>query len=184
MDAGTLENLRKEVFLRVGRNLADYQRIEHDLKFMLQHGFLRVTAKQAAAGAPLDQSSLAGYTLGMALNRFLGQVVNPQDAPPPIPAGPQVRFKFSVIEEPEFAGQLAAQLDQVRERRNELVHESFMRWDLQSAAGLDAAIVELDRHYEANLPVVEAVHELASQLQQMREEAERMLKDMGKDYLP
>lgn len=154
-----------ELFRRIGRNLLNYQGLEHGLKAILAASGWSGPAKQIESVIGKHQRRVEASTLGQLAGRF-GEhlIVAPDDSEALVPDAitePHVGFRVTLEVRPEDRAWIVAQLEAVTLARNDLVHHFGRRWNRASAASTQELLLELDRRREEVLPIFEHVRSIA-----------------------
>jgi hypothetical protein len=150
-----------ELFLRVGRNLLNYQRIERMLKLLLAHGkwsgpVSRVESIREATRRRVERTTL-GMLAGEFTDNFLGESV---EVEPSVISEAHMSFHARIEGEAAWKAALCESLSTMVEDRNDLVHHLHSRWDSASEESTRALIAELDSRRETLRPVAEELARL------------------------
>jgi len=140
-----------EVLRRVGRNLVIFQQVEHALKFLTTHARFHAPASQFAERFAKHAESIAKKTMGDLAGRLTGTVLvqDESDGTPDVIEEAWFGFRFTIETDAQSAARHDAELKELVDRRNELVHHFLPRWRAAVGGDVDAALAWLDEQRAA-----------------------------------
>lgn len=141
-----LEQLRDEVFRKIGRNVVNFQRIEGMLKFLLTVTRTEGPLSQLPEITEQRRRRIDRETLGKLVRAFHESARTDPDTDPVAPANLSeiwVRTHIS-LDDSAFLINEESTLHRLADERNELIHQLVLRWDFESPANLHEASTYLD----------------------------------------
>ena len=183
---------RDSALWRVGRNLQRFQFIEAQFKWLLPTAKLAGSLQQIESQFLENKRVAKKASLGTLTETYARQVLSPkQDAEEPkVGSQIQLSFSHSIEATPEVLKQMRAELKRLTKERNQLVHSTFLAYDLESKEGCIALCEYLDEQYERARVLIERLRHqekvrslAASALKQLHEsgELERLLAEPSND---
>jgi hypothetical protein len=161
-----------EVLRRVGRNLVIFQQVEHALKFLTTHARFHAPASQLVERFAAHAESIAKRTMGELAGKLTGTILthNERDTTPDVIDEAWFGFRFTIESDAESVARQEAELKDLVDRRNELVHHFLPRW--QAAVGGDAetALGWLDAQREAAVGMLNRLQGWARTVETARNE--------------
>jgi len=166
-----------EVLRRVGRNLVIFQQVEHALKFLTTHARFHAPASQFAERFAKHAESIDKKSMGDLAGKLTGTVLvqDERDATPDTIDEAWFGFRFTIETDAESVARHEAELKELVDRRNELVHHFLPRW--QAAVGGDAeiALAWLDAQREAAVGMLDRLQGWARTVETARKEHAALL---------
>lgn len=150
-----VEAARAQVFQLLGRNVLRFQSIELALKSMVAGSRISITGDKSSTEHERRVQSTHKKSMGLVAGQFFDEAVvdqPPSDEPPVFPeeakaaASGKVHIGFSSkihLSQEEHA-HWKARLQKLIEERNELVHTSLLRMDLETLEGCHQALASLE----------------------------------------
>jgi hypothetical protein len=161
-----------EVLRRVGRNLVIFQQVEHALKFLTTHARFHAPASQFAERFARHAESIGKKSMGDLAGKLTGTVLtqDERDATPDAIDEAWFGFRFTIETDAESVARHEAELKELVDRRNELVHHFLPRW--QAAVGGDAetALAWLDAQREVAIGMLDRLQGWARTVETARKE--------------
>lgn len=161
-----------EVLRRVGRNLVIFQQVEHALNFLTTHARFHAPASQFAERFAKHAESIGKKSMGDLAGKLTGTVLvqDERDATPDTIDEAWFGFRFTIETDAESVARHEAELKELVDRRNELVHHFLPRW--QAAVGGDAetALAWLDAQREAAVGMLDRLQGWARTVETARKE--------------
>lgn len=180
MEANTeLEDLRREVQRKLGRNVILFQQIEHILKYMLINQDIKVWDEQGEMKSNLEErkNTFANQTLGNVAKHFVENVFSTSE---------QVSDNQNVSEETStfhisftrgpmlcdenFYNQRKNELAALVAERNDLIHHFLPKRNFGNYEDLKAAEQYLDQQRERVFPEFELIESIAQNFQEVRKQ--------------
>lgn len=165
MDSKTeLEQLRDEVFRKIGRNVVNFQRIEGMLKFLLTVARTEGPLSQLPEITEQRRKLIDRDTLGKLVRAFHDSACTDPDSDPAAPANLSeiwVRTHIS-LDDSVFLINEESTLRRLADERNELIHHLVLRWDFGSPANLREASTYLDGQRARVIPAFEQLRGLVN----------------------
>lgn len=165
-----VEAARAQVFQLVGRNVLRFQRIELMLKDMVAKSRISVTGGESPTAYERRVEATNKKTLGLLAGQFFDEAVS--DQPPsddstifPEEAKAEASGKihtgvFFRLHLPGDAhAHWKARLQKLIEERNELVHTSLLRMELETLAGCQQALASLEEQASRVLAEIEKLRQ-------------------------
>jgi len=161
-----------EVLRRVGRNLVIFQQVEHALKFLTTHARFHAPASQFVDRFAKHAESIAKKSMGDLAGKLTGTVLaqDERDGTPDVIEEAWFGFRFTIETDAESVARHEAELKELVDRRNELVHHFLPRW--QSAVGGDAdtALAWLDEQRGAAVGMLDRLQGWARTVETARKD--------------
>ncbi|MFT7773392.1 hypothetical protein [Roseateles sp.] len=146
-----------EVLRRIGRNLVIYQQVEQVLKVLMTHARFHAPVSKFAERFDRHAALIDRRSMGDLAGRLVDEVLQPasdETAPDAIEEA-WFGFRFSVETDAQTAARHAAELKELVDRRNELVHHFLPRWQAAVAGDAELATTWLDVQREAAVAMLE-----------------------------
>lgn len=139
-----------EVLRRVGRNLVVFQQVEHALKFLTTHARFHAPASQFAERFAKHAEAIGKKSMGDLAGKLTGTVLmqNEREATPDAIGEAWFGFRFPIETDAESVARHQAELKELVDRRNELVHHFLPRWQVAVGGDTDTALTWLDAQRE------------------------------------
>ena len=165
-----LKSTRKEAIFKVGRNVLLFQQLEGVLKYLVSHGTFSAYQSELISKFKRQKKSVSKRTLGMVVGDFLS---DPEPTPAPEKLRePHIIFRFTF----EMQEDIKAQIEELVDERNHLVHHFLEGFDTSSVERWSAASASLDLQQEKLNRTKKYLQDLAQALSDGRKElAERMM---------
>lgn len=162
-----------EVYLRVGRNLLLYQGIEHLQKYLVSNARLEGTSTTLRTNRQRRSESVGKLTMGQLVGKFSEDVLT-DAAPIPEPAQVDEAFfmsRFTIVPaDDDVRERHDAEMRDVLQARNELVHHFLQRHDQLSEDGIRTALAWLDAQHRRAFPVWERLHSMGRSMDDHRKQ--------------
>lgn len=168
------DNPTDEVLRRVGRNLVIFQQAESLLKFLLSNHNVAGTFENFADKHQKHVAKINRTTLGNLVETYKNEVM--QDAGEDTDDGPasgeeaMLRFRFSVNIENEHIESMRAELEAMKDERNELVHHFLPRWQPENGEVMQATLAYLDEQRQRVMPILDHLKATTEAVEQGHEE--------------
>ncbi len=183
-----VETARAQVFQLIGRNVLRFQRIELVLKSMVTGSQISVTHGESPSAHERRVQTTHKSSMGLVAGDFFKDVVTDQ---PPIDDVPVSReeakaaaagkvhigFSYKIYFPPEEHRLWKDRLQKLIEERNELVHTSLLRMDLETLTGCQKALAKLEEQATRVLAEIERLKPLCSGAVEARQKAIAVLSD-------
>lgn len=137
---------RDEVLRRIGRNVMNFQLVEHLLKYLNANASVHGPASQLAERMEAKKSEFHRKTMGELAGSMAALVLQPprQDWVPDEVAEPWIGFGFTFESDARFIDEHNREMRALVDARNDLIHHFLPRWNLSGAADIEAALAYLD----------------------------------------
>lgn len=181
-----VEAARAQVFQLIGRNVLRFQRIELVLKSMVTGSQISVTQDESPTAYERREEATKQYGMGLAAKDFFKDVVT--DKPPvedvavsreeaqAAAAGKvHIGFSYKIHLPPDEHRSWKDRLQKLIEERNELVHTSLLRMDLETLPGCQQALASLEEQATRVLAEIERLKPLYSGAVEARQKAVALL---------
>lgn len=161
-----------EVLRRVGRNLVVFQQVEHVLKFLTTHAGFHAPARQFAERFAKHAESIARKSMGDLAVKLTGTVLtrDERDTTPEEVDEAWFGFRFTVETDTESVARHEAELKELVDRRNELVHHFLPRWQAAVDGDAETTLSWLDAQREAAIGMLDRLQGWAQTVQTARKE--------------
>lgn len=161
-----------EVLRRVGRNLVIFQRVEHALKFLTTHARFHAPASQFAERFAKHAESIGKKSMGDLAGKLTGTVLmqDERDATPDAIDEAWFGFRFTIETDAESVARHEAELKELVDRRNELVHHFLPRWQAAVGGDVETALAWLDAQREAAVGMLDRLQGWARTVETARKE--------------
>jgi len=179
------QSLRDEVFRRIGRNLVQYQQLEHSLKVLISTGKFGGPIRELAEILERKRTSVRQSTMGILSGLFTdGFLSEASDSEAPTPTFDRAST-ISVTFIPELDAAMNEELRQglaaAVTDRNELAHQLHLRWDGTTVESTRQMLVHLDEQRERLRPTLEMIQGMAASL---REGLKRGIDELSQEDRP
>jgi hypothetical protein len=146
-----------EVLRRVGRNLVIFQGVEHALKFLTTHARFHAPASQFADRFAKHAESIGKKSMGDLAGKLTCTVLmqDERDATPDVIDEAWFGFRFTIETDAESVARHEAELKELVDRRNELVHHFLPRWQVAVEGDAETALAWLDAQREAAIGMLD-----------------------------
>lgn len=146
-----------EVLRRVGRNLVNFQQVEHALKFLTTHARFHAPVSRFAERFDKHAEAIRKKSMGDLAGRLVDTVLQPEEdeAAPEDITEVWFGFRFTIESDAESVARHERELKELVDRRNELVHHFLPRWHDAIGGDADAALAWLDAQREATVALLD-----------------------------
>lgn len=161
-----------EVLRRVGRNLVIFQQVEQALKFLITHAGFHAPASQFAERYAMHAQAIGKKSMGDLAGKLTGAVLTPDGraATPDAIDEAWFGFRFTVETDTESVARQEAELKELVDRRNELVHHFLPRWQAAVDGDVETALAWLDAQREAAVGMLDRLQGWAHTVDTARKE--------------
>ncbi len=171
-----LENLKKEVQRKIGRNVLLFQRMELALKHLLANGKISGYASELQTNQEQRTATIHKQTMGQVVGQFLESSYSASEEttnePEELKEG-WISHRFTIDCDDLFYEERKNALASLVTERNYLIHHSLLKWDCNSFESVTAFEQYLDQQGDKILPEFEL---LSNQIKAMQE-ANKILLD-------
>lgn len=157
-----------EVLRRIGRNLLLFQHIEHLLKHLMSSSRFEGTLTSAQALHEARRARIHKQTLGQLAGQFVDDVLadaGDRDAPENVNEA-WFSVGFSIQTDSAFVEQHTAEMKEIVDARNDLIHHFLPRWQSASEESTRAALAYLDAQRARALPMRDRLQGFVQSFQQ------------------
>jgi len=145
-----LTSSRLLVYQGVGRNVLQFQRLEHLLKHLLgSHQCIytpETLVDEMKKGLKAQERKTLGLLAGDLFEKF---ILTKSNEPPAGSPGDGLHFHhLSMVITEEDHPKWKSQLQDLVEERNKLVHQSLLEWDLDTIEGCQAIVTQLEAQHQ------------------------------------
>lgn len=160
-----------EVYRRIGQILLLYQHMELLLKLLTANAKFEGTIETLKVNGERRATLIDKQTLGKLIGQFADGVLTDAD---PIPASAQTDEAFFVFRftsspaDDDVRKQHDAEMQDVLQARNELVHHFLQCHDLLSEDGIRTALAWLDEQHRRAFPVWERLHSISRSMCELK----------------
>ena len=161
-----------ELLRRVGRNLVIFQQVEHALKVLTTHARFRAPASKFAERFGKHAESIRKQSMGTLAGQLTEAILlqDESDATPQETEEAWFGFGFRIETDAESVARHEAELKELVDRRNELVHHFLPRWQAAVDGDAEAALDWLDAQREAAVGILDRLQGWARTLETARKE--------------
>ncbi len=185
-----LEIAKNEVQRKIGRNLLNFQQVEHLLKFMLANGNFGGYASELVNIKEKRKKAFQKQTLGNLVGQYLentypinGLEITESTESTETLKESRITFSFQMPVDSDYFDKKKKELAKLVDERNDLIHHLLPRIDLESIDSWREAERYLDQQREKILPELTELQEMAKILRKgMVELAEYIISDEGEKY--
>jgi len=165
----TLENSVNEVLRKIGRNIMNFQQLEHLLKFIVANGSFSGYASEVGLNIEQKAVSIQKQTMGQLVGQYL-ETTNPEcqelsDEPDELKEA-FVSFKFHTECDSVYFETKKDALAQMVSDRNELVHHMLPKFNTNSIESCIQINKNLD---EQNKKIISEINELRQKVDSLQE---------------
>jgi hypothetical protein len=161
-----------EVLRRVGRNLVIFQQVENVLKFLTTHARFHAPASQFAKRFAKHAESIRRKSMGDLADKLTDTVLthDEHDTTPDAIDEAWFGFRFTIETDAESVARHEAELKELVDRRNELVHHFLPQWRAAVGGGAEAALTWLDAQREVAVGILDRLQGWARTVETARKE--------------
>jgi hypothetical protein len=161
-----------ELLRRVGRNLVIFQQVEHALKILTTHARFRAPVSEFAERFGKHAESIGKQSMGTLAGQLTEAILlqDESDATPQETDEAWFGFGFRIETDAESVARHEAELKELVDRRNELVHHFLPRWQAAVNGDAEAALEWLDAQREAAVGILDRLQGWARTLETARKE--------------
>jgi hypothetical protein len=157
-----IEQARNEAFLKIGRNVVNFQKLEGLLKALVKSSWFQGKASEIEALVKKRNASIDMQSMGMLVGSLFENVLvqPPQEevsetADPEDSSEPWMSFKFVIELEKQASQELERAFSDIVEERNRLIHQLLATTDFHSVESCDQLCSQLDEQSEKLKPKFE-----------------------------
>lgn len=150
--------IRDEVFQKIGRNLVNFQRIEHMLKYLIANGNVSGYMSEFKQIRENKVADIKKKTLGTLVGEFVETTFQSGDTFPEPTAElkePYISFSFSVEADADFYESKKRELKSLVDDRNNLIHHLLPRFNTECIDSCLEIRDYLDQQRERLIPEYE-----------------------------
>lgn len=172
-----VEAARSWVFELYGRTILRFQGLEQVIKHLVRSSDVRLEDQEAQFPNELNPKATLGLNTEALFSKVLLSSEHDANEPPADvenaapPDKVSITLSFKMPLGPECHAAWAARLRDLIDRRNELVHHALERFKLDSVAGCEAVVSELENLLERLQQELTALTQLGQQQQAFAQEA-------------
>jgi hypothetical protein len=162
----------------VGRNVVNFQRLEHILKQLALFAPICATPSRLQSEVEKQRARAERLTLGGAVKKWIESEFHTTE-PNQVPRPDQqiiISFGFDLLATPEYFDQLSGELESLARERNRLIHLDLARLNFEDEVECNALSVLLDAQ---NDRIIKATKFLGTILERMKELARLIASDEG-----
>jgi len=161
-----------ELLRRVGRNLVIFQQVEHALKILTTHARFRAPASKFAERFGKHAESIRKQSMGTLAGQLTEAILLQDDSDATSREIDEAWFGFGfrIETDAESVARHEAELEELVDRRNELVHHFLPRWQAAVDGDTEAALDWLDAQREAAVGMLDRLQGWARTLETARKE--------------
>jgi len=153
-----LTTIRDEVFRKIGRNLLNFQKIEHMLKYLITNGRMSGYMSELVENQERRSVSIHKHTMGQLVGQFMDntyQGLEESDQTPVEVKEPYISFSFMIETNSDFYESKRQALKALVDGRNDLIHHRSPRFTLDSIESCLEVEQYLDQQREKLIPEYE-----------------------------
>ncbi len=161
-----------EVLRAIGRNVLNFQYVEHLLKRLTVMSMPPVPLSKMAVRVQKHVSAVNGSTMGTLAGKLMDTVLNSQceeESPREIDEA-WIGFRFSIEVDAELKELHASEMQTLVEARNDLVHHFLPRWHSSVAGDAKGALQYLDTQMADTQRMMERLQDWLTTLESGRKE--------------
>ena len=156
-------SIQDQAYLKLGKLIHSYQKFEALLKIAVTRSDVFGEGKEIEENFKKLQAATSGQTLGSIANRLFETIYGlPKEVPEPEVID-QVFFHSAlriVIPDPEELARQRKKFQAVVEDRNTLIHQSLIKFNLESDTDCQSLIDEIDRQHKQLDPLSHEIQNL------------------------
>lgn len=135
-----------EVLRRIGRNVVNFQQVEHLLKYLNTYSAFRGPASELSARFEKHAATVQKKTMGELAGKLVDNVLRlpPEDETPDVIDEIWMGFRFSIQTDAEFVDRHDQEMRALVDARNDLIHHFLPQWHSAVAGDIDNALAYLD----------------------------------------
>jgi hypothetical protein len=160
----------------VGRNVVNFQRLEHILKQLALFAPICATPSRLQSEVEKQRARAERLTLGGVVKKWIESEFHTTE-PKQVPRLDQqiiISFGFDLPATPEYFDQLSSELESLARERNRLIHLDLARLNFEDEAECNALSIQLNAQ---NDRIIRATKFLGTILEQMKELARLIASD-------
>ena len=179
-----LTTIRDEVFRKIGRNLLNFQKIEHMLKYLITNGRMSGYMSELVENQERRSVSIHKHTMGQLVGQFMDntyQGLEESDQTPVEVKEPYISFSFMIETNSDFYESKRQALKALVDDRNDLIHHRSPRFTLDSIESCLEVEQYLDQQREKLIPEYEHLQSVIERFEESRKlTADFLNSDEGK----
>lgn len=130
----------------VGRNVVNFQRLEHILKHLAMWAPICATPSTLQSEVERRRAKVARLTLGGAVKKWIESefhTTKPKEVPG-LNEQVHISFRFELPRPPEYFDQLSDELESLAQERNRLIHLDLAQLNFENEAECTALCIQLN----------------------------------------
>jgi hypothetical protein len=165
-----IEAVRDQAFLKIGRNLTNFQLIESMLKFVVTNARFSSSTSKAKENFARHAKKIQSTSFGELVERFPQALGGPTNEQPDSNNTPRISFSVTSSALPQdILKAFRLELRRIVRDRNQLAHHMLANIDHSSLEAWETLIAELDAQRERTIAVFARVKFLASTVHEVRQ---------------
>jgi hypothetical protein len=151
----------------IGRNVVNFQRLEHILKQLALFAPIRATPSRLQSEVEKQRASAQRLTLGRAVKKWIENEFHTTE-PKQVPGLDQqiiISFGFDLPTTPEYF-EMSGELESLAQERNCLIHLDLARLNFEDEAECNALSIQLDAQNERIIKVIKFLGTMLAQMQE------------------
>jgi hypothetical protein len=159
-----------------GRNVVNFQRLEHILKQLALFAPICATPSRLQSEVEKRRARIKRLTLGEAVRKWIESEFHTTEPKQVLGLDEQViiSFGFDLPTTPEYFDQLSSELESLAQERNRLIHQDLTQLNFEDEAECNALSIQLNTQNER---IIRAIKFLGTILAQMQEFARLIASD-------
>ena len=146
-----------EVLRRIGRNVVNFQQVEHLLKYLNTHSAFRGPASELSARFEKHAATVQKKTMGELAGKLVDNVLRlpPDDETPDVIDEIWMGFRFSIETDAEFVDRHDQEMRALVDARNDLIHHFLPQWHSAVDGNTDNALAYLDAQRDETMRMMD-----------------------------
>lgn len=146
-----------EVLRRIGRNVVNFQQVEHLLKYLNTHSAFRGPASELSARFEKHAATVQKKTMGELAGKLVDNVLRlpPEDETPDVIEEIWMGFRFSIETDAEFVDRHDQEMRALVDARNDLIHHFLPQWHSAVDGDTDNALAYLDAQRDETMRMMD-----------------------------
>jgi hypothetical protein len=160
--------LSDEVLRNIGRNVLLFQQIEAMLKFLLANHCVNGTTADIVERKKQRSEQVQKQTMGTLVGQYSDDILSDAGEPTHEPEDVTqawMSFTFTITGDIDFYESVRADMQQMVDERNKLIHHFLPRWQPDSVEHLTSAALYLEQQREKVLPILEHLKSVTESMQ-------------------
>jgi hypothetical protein len=182
------EKLKDEVYLKIGRNIVEFQKMELLLKHIATHSDISGYSSELKSNQEIKNQKIQKQTMGHLVKQYLEKILSGREEIPELPnelKEPHLSLSIRIKPDENLYQKIKKDMESIVSERNELVHHLFAKFSSEAdpVKKRSAIIDYLDKQNDVIREKIEALKGIAKTIDDLRKKtAEWLLSEDGEKF--